>query len=60
MGAYGGEVSKLDYVIGQFNPILENKHILVCNEMTNCDYNTKRAGFDQLKSLITEGGITIN
>lgn len=52
-------VTKIDHIIGKFNTAVENKKLLVANEMTSADFRTKTDIEDSLKALITENTINI-
>lgn len=40
-------------LVGKFNSVIENKKLIICNEMSSTDSN-KRLNFNALKSLITD------
>ncbi len=52
-------VTNVESVVGKFNAILENKKLIVLNEMQSADAN-KYLNSDALKSLFTENRIMIN
>ena len=52
-------VSDINTIIGHFNSGIENKKLLIMNEMDGVDMNTKTI-FSGLKKLITEDTIDIN
>ena len=58
-GYSNSNVSDIDSVVGKFNSAVENKKLLVCNEMDSADMNST-AVFNRLKKLITENVIDIN
>ena len=60
MARYANEnVTNIESVVGKFNAILENKKLLVLNELQSIDTN-KFLNSDALKSLITDKTININ
>ena len=60
MARYANEnVTSIDSVVGKFNAILENKKLLVLNELQSIDAN-KYLNSDALKSIITDYKININ
>ena len=60
MARYANEnVSSIESVVGKFNAILENKKLLVLNELQSIDAN-KYLNSDALKSVITDKSININ
>ena len=58
-GYSNSNVSDLNSIIGKFNSAVENKKLLVMNEMDSVDLNSK-AVFNGLKKLITEDTTDIN
>lgn len=34
LGHYADETGDINNVIGNFNPMLEGKHLIICNELT--------------------------
>ena len=58
-GYSNSNVSDINTIIGHFNSGIENKKLLVMNEMDSVDMNSK-AIFNGLKKLITEDTIDIN
>ena len=58
-GYANSNVSDIDSIVGKFNTAVENKKLLVCNEMDSADMNST-AVFNRLKKLITENVIDIN
>ena len=60
MARYANEnVSSIESVVGKFNAVLENKKLLVLNELQSIDAN-KYLNSDALKSVITDKAININ
>jgi len=60
MARYANEnVTSIESVVGKFNAILENKKLLVLNELQSIDCN-KYLNSDALKSIITDRRININ
>ena len=60
MARYANEnVTSIDSVVGKFNAILENKKLLILNELQSIDCN-KYLNSDALKSVITDKKININ
>ena len=60
MARYANEnVTSIESVVGKFNAILENKKLLVLNELQSIDCN-KYLNSDALKSVITDKKININ
>lgn len=54
LGYYSEIVGNIDCVTGNFNPTLEGKHLMVCDEITQQhDSITNKNTFDRLKTLIT-------
>lgn len=60
MARYANEnVTSIESVVGKFNAILENKKLLVLNELQSADVN-KYLNSDALKSVISDKTININ
>lgn len=60
MARYANEnVTSIESVVGKFNAVLENKKLLVLNELQSIDVN-KYLNSDALKSVITDSKININ
>ena len=60
MARYANEnVTNIESIVGKFNAILENKKLLVLNELQSIDMN-KYLNSDALKSVITDKKININ
>ena len=60
MARYANEnVTNIESVVGRFNAILENKKLLILNELQSIDVN-KYLNSDALKSVITDKKININ
>ena len=60
MARYANEnVTSIESVVGKFNAVLENKKLLVLNELQSIDAN-KYLNSDALKSVITDAKININ
>lgn len=60
MVRYANEnVTNIESIVGKFNAILENKKLLVLNELQSIDCN-KYLNSDALKSVITDNKININ
>ena len=60
MARYANEnITSIDSVIGKFNAVLENKKLLILNELQSIDSN-KYLNSDALKSVITDKSISIN
>ena len=51
-------VSRIESIVGRFNSIIENKKLIVCNEMSSTEMNTINI-FDRLKAMITQPTIEI-
>ena len=58
-GYSNSNVSDIDTIVGKFNTAVENKKLLVCNEMDSADMNSTSV-FNRLKKLITENVVDIN
>lgn len=52
-------VNKIDEIVGRNNSLLENRKLIVCNELSSADSN-QFIDFDTLKSAITEKSIVIS
>ena len=52
-------VNKIDNIVGKNNSLLENKKLIICNELSSADSN-QFIDFDTLKSIITETSIIIS
>ena len=60
MARYANEnVSSIESVVGKFNAVLENKKLLILNELQSIETN-KFLNSDALKSVITDKSIMIN
>ena len=60
MARYANEnVTSIESVVGKFNAVLENKKLLILNELQSVDVN-KYLNSDALKSVITDSKININ
>ena len=60
MARYANEnVTSIESVVGKFNAVLENKKLLILNELQSVDMN-KYLNSDALKSVITDKTININ
>jgi len=60
MARYANEnITSIESVVGKFNAVLENKKLLVLNELQSIDAN-KYLNSDALKSVITDYKININ
>lgn len=60
MARYANQnITSIDSVIGKFNAVLENKKLLILNELQRIDSN-KYLNSDALKSVITDKSININ
>ena len=57
-GYANSNVSDIDSIVGKFNSSVENKKLLVCNEMDSAEMNST-AVFNRLKKLITENSVDI-
>ena len=51
-------VSRIESIVGRFNSAIENKKLIVCNEMSSTEMNSINI-FDRLKAMITEPTIDI-
>ncbi len=59
-GVYANpNVCRFDDIVGQFNTVIENKKLIVVNELQSVDTG-KPVNFDTLKSVITDKTININ
>ena len=52
-------LTNIENIVGRFNALLENKMLIVCNELTSSDAN-KLMNPDTLKSIVTDKTIQIN
>ena len=52
-------INKIDQIVGSYNSLLENKKLIICNELSSAD-NNQFIDFDTLKSVITEKTIIIS
>ena len=52
-------VTDISELTGNFNSIVENKMLIVLNEVKNCG-DDRLANFNALKSIITDNSIRIN
>ena len=52
-------LTNIDNIVGKFNASIENKTLIVCNELSSAESN-KYLNSDALKSVITENTIDIN
>ena len=60
LGIYAEKnITNIDDICGKFNSTLENKKLIVCNELATIE-NNKSFNADIMKSLITEDSIVIN
>ena len=60
MARYANEnVTSIESVVGKFNAVLENKKLIILNELQSIDSN-KFLNSDALKSIITDRAININ
>ena len=60
LGIYAEKnITNIDDICGKFNAVLENKKLIVCNELATID-NNKSFNADIMKSIITEDSIVIN
>ena len=60
MARYANEnITSIESIVGRFNAVLENKKLLVLNELQSIDAN-KYLNSDALKSVITDSKININ
>ena len=59
--AYACYESNANNIFGEFNKKIENKHLVICNEMVNVDNASKRQGidYDRLKSAMNDPEISI-
>lgn len=53
IGIAGIIIDKIELITGRFNSIIENKLLIVCNEVSS-EYGKGRKNFDVMKSLITD------
>ena len=60
MARYANEnITSIESIVGKFNAVLENKKLLVLNELQSIDAN-KYLNSDALKSVITDSKVNIN
>ena len=60
MARYANEnITSIESIVGKFNAVLENKKLLILNELQSIDCN-KYLNSDALKSVITDAKININ
>ena len=60
LGTYACEnISDIDHITGKFNASIENKKLVVCNELQSAD-TSKNLNSDKLKTIITDSTISIN
>jgi hypothetical protein len=60
MGRYAEDnITDMNHVAGTFNPLIENKKLIVCNELKSTD-SGKFVDSDKLKSIVTDKKIVIN
>ena len=60
MARYANEnITSIESIVGRFNAVLENKKLLVLNELQSIDAN-KYLNSDALKSVITDSKVNIN
>ncbi|KAA6392362.1 MAG: hypothetical protein EZS28_012106 [Streblomastix strix] len=52
-------VTDIDYMVGKFNVVIENKILVIANEMKNCG-DARMPNMDALKSIITESSFQMN
>ena len=52
-------IDDLDHIVGKFNAVIENKKLVVCNELASM-LRGKNKNMDRLKSIITEKEVLIN
>ena len=52
-------ITKIEDIVGKFNASLENKKLIIVNELMSADMN-KQLNSDALKSLITDKTVNIN
>lgn len=60
LGSYANpNVNAIENIVGKFNTSLENKKLIICNELTSADAN-KYLDSDRLKSVLTEDRVELN
>ena len=60
LGVYANSnVNAIENIVGKFNTSLENKKLIICNELTSADAN-KYLDSDKLKSVLTEERVEVN
>ena len=52
-------LTNIDNIVGKFNASIENKMLIICNELSSAESN-KYLNSDALKSVITENTVDIN
>ena len=57
---YSVQTSDFDHVIGHFNSLIENKKLVVLNELQSATSTNKYHNVDRFKSQTTEHTIAIN
>ena len=61
LGPYANSnLTDISLITGKFNSSLEDKKLIVCNEMSDSDSSSKYFNSDSLKSVITDTRATIN
>lgn len=60
LGPCGKTINDLKSIAGEFNATLVGAHLIVANELTNFDYDSRRQQAEALKNIITEDTIHIN
>ena len=61
LGPYANKnLTDISLITGKFNSSLEDKKLIVCNEMSDSDSSGKYFNSDSLKSVITDTSATIN
>lgn len=58
-GYFESNITEIDHLTGTFNSVIENKMLIVCNEMRNVG-TSRLTNFDTLKSIISDSRIYIN
>ena len=60
LGIYAHKnISDIDHICGKFNATIENKKLIICNELQSVE-NNRFYNSDKLKSVITDRTISIN
>lgn len=57
LGQYANDNSTIENITGRYNGVLENKKLIVCNEVKSF---AKRRDHDVLKTLITESSVDVH